>query len=197
MASRKTKVKATVIVNDIRTEVECELRQRFVPSGKNTPNDQSIKAMQQFMRFTDSVTSGKNVAGGSFFTSNNKDKEENKEKYGNVYENVFKIKEPVYYIKNILEGTDKLDSQHFERISYYLMDLIEVFPYAVYGLLDDPVIKDDQSNFMKNVGHNVGFRDFILKQFIKDLKKGIYNTLIERVKNVSRGTTDPLSYRTF
>ena len=74
------------------------------------------------------------------------------------------------------------------------MDLVENLPIAVYGLLDDPAIRDDQSNFMKTVGHNVGFRDFILKQFLRDLKKGTYNNLIEQLKEIVRQGNDPLSY---
>lgn len=196
MAAKKpTKIKIrTTIVKDEKSEVETELRQRFLPNGKNVPNDQSIKAMQQFLRFTDSVVSGKNVAGGAFFTSNNRDKEENREKYRVVYANVFRIKEPVYKIKDILQNNDKLDFQQIERISYYLMDLVEAMPFAVNRLLDDPAIKDNQSNFMRNVGHNVGFRDFILKQFIKDIKKETYNKLIERLKTIISNGKDPLSY---
>ena len=193
--AKRVRIKVqTVVINDRRGEVETELRQRFLPTGKNTPNDQSVKAMQQFMRFTDSIVAGKNVAGGSFFTSNNRDKTENQEKYRAVYANVFKIKEPVYHIKDILQLNKKLDFQQIERISYYLMDLVENLPIAVYGLLDDPAIRDDQSNFMKTVGHNVGFRDFILKQFLKDLKKGTYNNLIEQLKEIVRQGNDPLSY---
>lgn len=196
MAARKpAKIKiVSTVVNDDKSELELELRQRFLPNGKNIPNDQSIKAMQQFLRFTDAIVSGKNVAGGSFFTSANRDKDENREIYRSVYTNVFKIKEPVYKIKDILQSSNKLDFQQIERISYYIMDLVDVMPIAVNRLLDDPAIKDSDSKFMKNVGHNVGFRDFVLKQFVKDIKKDTYKKLIERLNSIINNGRDPLSY---
>lgn len=196
MAQKKPariKVESAVVVDE-KGVLELELRQRFLPNGKNVPNDPSIRAIQQFLRFTDAIVSGKNTAGGSFFTWANREKEENQEKYRDVYSNVMKIKEPVYKIKCILEDASSLDFQQLEKISYYLMDFVEVLPISVYALLDDPAIKEDQSNFMRSVGHNVGFRDFILKQFIKDLKKSTYNNLIERLNGVVKRGNDPLSY---
>lgn len=197
---RKPKVKKIkqqdIVVKDEKSAVEAVLRDFFLPNGKNMPNDPSVKAMQQFLRFTDGIVAGKNVAGGSLFTSNNRDKHENRDVYGGVYRNVARIKEPIWYIKTILEENKKLDIQHLERISYRLMDLTEVMPGAVKRLLEDPAIKDNDSNFMKNVGHNVGFRDFILKQFQIDTERHTYEMLIGMINAIIyKGVVSPTQYR--
>ena len=190
----KVKVKNEV-VDDQRAVIENVLRDFFLPNGKNMPNDPSVKAMQQFLRFTDSVVAGKNVAGGSFFTSNNRDKAANKELYRSVYANVGRIKRPIWFIREILQKHKKLDMQSFERISYYLMDLTEDMPGAVKRLLEDPAIKDNNSNFMQNIGHNVGFRDFILKQFEIDVERNTYGMLIGMIDAVVYKGNNPLRYK--
>lgn len=188
------KYQGEVIIDD-KSQIENELRQFFLPNGKNMPNNPSMKAMQQFMRFTDATIAGKNVAGGAMFTSNNREKDEFKQMYGNVYYNVIEIRKIVYKIKTMLEDNKRLDFQQLERISYWLDDLNTELPVAVYNLLDDPAIKDNNSKFMQTVGHNVGFRDFILKQFLKDIKNGVYSNLINRINSVIKAGHNPLSYR--
>ena len=184
-----------IVVKDEKSAVEAVLRDFFLPNGKNMPNDPSVKAMQQFLRFTDGIVAGKNVAGGSLFTSNNRDKKENRDIYGSVYHNVARIKEPIWYIRTILQENKKLDIQHLERISYRLMDLTEVMPGAVKRLLEDPAIRDNNSNFMQNIGHNVGFRDFILKQFQTDSERHTYEMLIGMINAIVYKGENPLKYR--
>lgn len=171
-------------VNDEKSVVEKVLRDFFLDNGKTVPNNPSVRAMQQFLRFTDGITAGKNVAGGSLFTSNNRDKQENRQVYGSVYANVARLKEPIWYIRTILQDNKKLDIQHLERISYRLMDLVEVMPKAVKRLQEDPTIKFNESKFMQNIGHNVGFRDFILKQFELDIENRTYEMLIGMINGV-------------
>lgn len=179
----KIKQKSKTVTNE-REVIDKVLRDFFVINGKHVPNNPSVRAMQQFLRFTDGISAGKNVEGGSMFTSNNRDKSENQEVYGSVYANVSRLKRPIWYIKTILEENKKLDTQHLERISYRLMDLVEVMPGAVRRLKDDPAIKDNDSKFMRNVGHNVGFRDFILEQFSSDIENHTYEMLIGMVNAV-------------
>lgn len=175
--SEKIKMKQRV-VNDERSVVDKVLRDFFLMNGKHVPNNPSVRAMQQFLRFTDVIYAGKNVKGGSLFTSNNRDKEENREVYGSVYANVARLKKPIWYIRTILRDNKKLDTYHFERISYHLMDLVEIMPGAVRRLKNDPAIKDNDSKFMRGFGHNVGFRDFVLEQFSADIENHTYETLI-------------------
>ena len=185
---RKPKVKKikqkSKTVMDEREVIDKVLRDFFIINGKHVPKNPSVRAMQQFLRFTDGISAGKNVEGGSLFTNNNRDKSENQEVYGSVYANVLRIKQPIWYIKTILEENKRLDMQHLERISYRLMDLVEVMPGAVRRLKDDPAIKDNDSKFMRNVGHNVGFRDFILEQFSSDIENHTYEMLIGMVNAV-------------
>ena len=179
------KVKQEVkTVNDEKSIVEKILRDFFLDNGKNTPNNPSVRAMQQFLRFTGGITAGKNAAGGSLFTSKNRDKQENRDAYRSVYANVARLKEPIWYIRTILQDNKKLDVQHLERISYRLMDLVEVMPIAVKRLQEDPAIKYNESKFMQNIGHNVGFRDFILKQFALDVEQHTYDMLIGMINGV-------------
>jgi len=185
---RKPKVKVikqeVKVVNNEKSVVEKVLRDFFLDNGKTMPNNPSVRAMQQFLRFTDGITAGKNVAGGSLFTSSNRDKQENRQVYRSVYANVARLKKPIWYIRTILQDNRRLDIQHLERITYHLMDLVEVMPSAVKRLQEDPAIKYNDSKFMQNIGHNVGFRDFILEQFASDIENHTYEMLIGMVNAI-------------
>jgi hypothetical protein len=192
------KKKKKPLVNSINpmTDMERELRLRFLEMGKEVPDDKSIRAMHQFLRFTDPITgAGKNAAGGAFLTSKNKENAINKEKYGNIYTNVQNIYLPIKRIRDILNHPGAIDAQRLERIVYNLQDLCQVLGSSVQALLNDPAIRNDKSNFMTGEGgHYVGFKA-VLKQLLKDAKNAVYENLINRIEEIIDKGKDPMSYR--
>ena len=194
---KKKKKKPLVNWVNPMTEMERELRLRFVELGKEVPKkDTSISTMHEFLRDTDPIVgASKNAAGGAFFTSKNKENAINKEKYGDVYTNARNIYLPISRIRDILNQPGAIDAQRLERIKYQLQDLCDVLEPSVEALLRD--LGKDKSNFMTGKGgHYVGFMK-VLNRLLTDAKKGVYENLIYRIQEAIDKGKDPMSYNTF
>jgi len=176
-----------------------DLRTRFLINGREIPGDESIKKMQQFMRFTSRDLAKKNIAGGSIFTDSNQTKKE--DEFGNIFNNVYKIRKPAMEIASILKSTGKFDTQHLESLKNKILDLCDALSTAPYEIIHDPAALDAIQRKVpfwvggssEGGGHNVGFRD-ILRQFNKDMKNQTYQQIANRIEDFISNGKDPLSY---
>lgn len=188
-----------VKAEDSTDNIIMDLKKRFLLNGKEGSVDDSEKRMQQFLRYTDMELSKKNIAGGAIFTDANRSK--NAEEWGRVYDLVHEIRVPAMNIAWTLKNVKKLDNDHILTIKNQLLDLHEALPVAGQILHEPAVVEAIKSGVPFWVGgnemaggHNVGFKD-VLKQFIKDVKRGTYEQFAERLDDfVSKGK-DPMSYK--
>ena len=176
-----------------------DLKNRFLNQGKEMSGDASVRAMQQFMRYTDRELSKKNIAGGSIFTETNRTKFA--DSLGEIYDNVQKIRVPVLEIAYILKNTKKFDNQHLEQLMYKLQDLCENIPLAVHEILHHPAVLDAIQHRVpfwvganeQGGGHNIGLRQ-VLKQFEKDIRNQTYKQIANRIDEFIKNGKDPMSY---